>query len=109
MAEKMMLRPAEAAEALGVSRSKAYELIAAGDIPSVRIGGCVRIPVDALREWIDHELGSARNTSRASARPYARTCHDDDASARGRDHRHAADDRSAARPDVPGRMASPSG
>jgi excisionase family DNA binding protein len=42
----------EAAEALGVSRAKTYELIAAGDIPSVRLGGCVRVPVDGLRAWI---------------------------------------------------------
>jgi excisionase family DNA binding protein len=47
-----MLRPAEAAEAIGVSRSKLYELIAAQTIPSLRVGGCVRVPVEALRSWI---------------------------------------------------------
>jgi excisionase family DNA binding protein len=52
MADRLMLRVIEAAEALGISRAKAYELIAAGEIPSVRIGGCVRVPVDALRAWI---------------------------------------------------------
>jgi excisionase family DNA binding protein len=54
--ERMVLRPAEAAEALGVSRSKVYELIAAGAIPSVRVGGCIRVPLAALREWIDRQL-----------------------------------------------------
>jgi excisionase family DNA binding protein len=54
--ERMMLRPAEAAEAIGVSRSKVYELIAGGEIPSVRVGGCIRVPVAALREWIDRQL-----------------------------------------------------
>ena len=51
-----MLRPSEAAEALGVSRSKAYELIASGEIPSVHVGGCLRVPLDALRAWIDRQL-----------------------------------------------------
>ena len=54
--QKLMLRPAEAADAIGVSRSKAYELIAAGSIPSVKVGGCERVPVDALRAWIDRQL-----------------------------------------------------
>jgi excisionase family DNA binding protein len=56
MAERLMLRPTEAAEALGVSRSKAYELIASGELPVVRVGGCVRVPVAALREWINRRL-----------------------------------------------------
>jgi excisionase family DNA binding protein len=56
MNDRLMLRPAEAADAIGVSRSKAYELIASGQIPSIRLGGCVRIPVDALRAWIAREL-----------------------------------------------------
>jgi excisionase family DNA binding protein len=50
--ERLLLRPAEAAEALGVSRSRAYELIAAGELPSVRVGGSVRVPVAELRRWI---------------------------------------------------------
>ena len=52
MTERLMLRPSEAADAMGVSRSKAYELIANGEIPSVRLGGCIRVPVEALKEWI---------------------------------------------------------
>lgn len=52
MTEKLMLRPIEAADAIGVSRTKAYELIASGEIPSVKVGGCVRVPVDALKKWI---------------------------------------------------------
>jgi excisionase family DNA binding protein len=56
MTERLMLRPTEAADAIGVSRSKLYELIAARAIPSVRVGGCVRVPVDALRAWIARQL-----------------------------------------------------
>lgn len=55
MADKLMLRVKETAESLGVSRAKAYELIAAGEIPSVRLGGSVRVPVEALRTWVDSQ------------------------------------------------------
>ena len=54
--DRLLLRPAEAAEAIGIGRSKVYELLASGELPSIRIGGTVRVPVDALREWIDRQL-----------------------------------------------------
>jgi excisionase family DNA binding protein len=56
MSEKLLLRPIEAAEAIGVSRSRAYELIGSGQIPSIRIGSSVRVPVAALKDWIEREL-----------------------------------------------------
>ncbi len=59
MTDRLMLRVIEAAEALGISRAKTYELIAAGQIPSVRVGGCVRVPLDALRAWIDRQTANA--------------------------------------------------
>ena len=51
--EKLLLRPDEAALALGVVRSRIYQLVAAGELPSVRIGHTVRIPADALRDWVN--------------------------------------------------------
>lgn len=59
MHEKMLLRPIEVADALGVGRSKAYELIASGVIPSVRIGASVRVPLDSLRAWIASQTDDA--------------------------------------------------
>jgi excisionase family DNA binding protein len=56
--ERLMLRPTETADAIGVSRSKAYELIARGEIPSVKVGGCVRVPVEHLRAWIARQVES---------------------------------------------------
>ena len=50
--ERLLLRPSEAAELLGVSRSKLYELIADGNIPTVQIGKRLRIPVEELEAWI---------------------------------------------------------
>jgi excisionase family DNA binding protein len=52
MEDKLLLRPTEAAEALGLSRATVYELLARGEIPSLRIGRSVRVPVDRLREWV---------------------------------------------------------
>ncbi len=52
MVTKLALRVNEFAESIGVSRSKAYELISSGEVPHIRLGGSVRIPVDALREWL---------------------------------------------------------
>ena len=56
--DKLLLRPTEAAEAIGIGRSKVYELLASGELPSIRIGCSVRVPVDALRAWIDRQLGT---------------------------------------------------
>lgn len=53
--EKMLLRPREVAEATGYSRSKTYALIASGDIPSMKVGRSLRVPVDALRQWISQQ------------------------------------------------------
>ncbi len=52
MPEKLAYRVAEAGEAIGCSRAKTYELIAEGKLPAIRIGGSLRVPVDALRECI---------------------------------------------------------
>ena len=50
--EKLLLRPHEAAEALQLCRSKVYELIASGAIPSITIGKSRRVPLEGLREWV---------------------------------------------------------
>lgn len=54
--DRLLLRPIEAAEAIGVGRSKIYELLASGELPSIRIGSSVRVPVDALRAWIAQQV-----------------------------------------------------
>jgi len=50
---QIALRPTEAGKALGVGRTKIYELLKTGKLPSVRIGRSIRVPVDALRAWIE--------------------------------------------------------
>jgi excisionase family DNA binding protein len=39
----LLLRVAEAAQLLQISRTKLYELIGRGEVPAVRIGGSVRV------------------------------------------------------------------
>lgn len=52
--EKLTLTVDEAAEALGISRNLAYELVKQGKIPTVRMG-CRRlvVPVSALQKMLD--------------------------------------------------------
>jgi excisionase family DNA binding protein len=53
--ERYAFRVGEAAALLGISRSKAYIKIRAGELPSVKLGGSRRIPADALRKWISQK------------------------------------------------------
>jgi excisionase family DNA binding protein len=50
--ERILLRPREVADLIGVSRTTAYDLINAGQIPSCRIGNLLRVPAAALRKLI---------------------------------------------------------
>ncbi len=50
--EKLLLSPAEAAEHLSIGRSKVYELMRLGQLRSVKIGGCRRIPRAALIDLV---------------------------------------------------------
>lgn len=56
--DRLLLRPTDAAELISVSRSRIYELIAAGTLPSIRIGSSVRVPVAALQAWIQNEIAA---------------------------------------------------
>lgn len=56
MQEKLLLRAEEAAELLGVGRTKVYELIGRGEMPVVRIGRCLRIPRRTLDQWINDQV-----------------------------------------------------
>jgi excisionase family DNA binding protein len=53
--EKILLRASEAQRLLSLSRSTIYAMIASGELPCVRIGRAVRVPVDGLREWVKRQ------------------------------------------------------
>lgn len=50
--DKILLTPTEAANVLGIGRSKLYQLLRTGTIVSLRIGSCRRIPAASLPELI---------------------------------------------------------
>jgi excisionase family DNA binding protein len=57
----LLMTPKQAAEALAISPRKLWGMTASGEIPHVRLGRCVRYPVDDLRQWIDdQQKGSQR-------------------------------------------------
>jgi len=53
--EKLLIKPMEAAKMLSIGKTKMYELIKTGEIPSKRIGSSIRIRVKDLEEWIEKE------------------------------------------------------
>jgi excisionase family DNA binding protein len=59
--EPLLVRVEEAARLLSLSRSTIYEMLDAGELPSVRRGAARRIPTAALRAWV------ARQTTPPSA------------------------------------------
>jgi excisionase family DNA binding protein len=54
--EPLLLRVPDAAARLGIGRSKFYELLHNKEIPTVRIGRAVRVPVAALRAWVEAKV-----------------------------------------------------
>lgn len=59
------LRITEVAEILGICKSFAYQLVASGQIPSVRIAGrkSIRVPAQGLQKWIEDQMVLGLNTS----------------------------------------------
>jgi excisionase family DNA binding protein len=51
--EPIAVRILEAVRLTGIGRSKLYELIASGDIETVKIGSCTLIPMASLHRLIE--------------------------------------------------------
>lgn len=62
---RLLLTPTEAAEALGIGRSKLYELLRSGVVPSITIGACRRIVASDL----DAVIESLRDAQAGTAAP----------------------------------------
>lgn len=73
MAEgKMLLKPQEAADELGISRARLYQLLAAGEIGSVKIGASRRVPLADLDAYVQrlraqHGTGVVAESNRLAA------------------------------------------
>ena len=49
----LLLTPRQAAKALAISPRKLWGMTASREIPHVRVGRCVRYPLEDLQRWID--------------------------------------------------------
>ncbi|MFG2861728.1 helix-turn-helix domain-containing protein [Streptomyces sioyaensis] len=52
------LTVAEAARRIGIGRTKMYEYVASGEIPSVKIGSLRRIPAEAVSEFLARRVSA---------------------------------------------------
>ncbi len=55
LAQRLLVRPEEAASLLGLGRSTIYELLRTGELPVVHVGRAARIPMRELRRWIERQ------------------------------------------------------
>lgn len=53
----LLLTVEQAAKMCQISRGLAYELIARGELPAVRLGRVIRIPRGGLEQWIERQAG----------------------------------------------------
>jgi excisionase family DNA binding protein len=53
----VFVKPVRAAKLLDMSKSKIYEMIQRKELPAVRLGGCLRIPVSALDDLVARARG----------------------------------------------------
>lgn len=66
--ERLLLRVHEAADMLGIGRTKAYELIGRGELQIVHIDGAARVPLVAVERYVDRLVSPPRPTMRPAPR-----------------------------------------
>jgi excisionase family DNA binding protein len=50
--KRQFMRVSEVSEVLDLSRAKVYNLVADKVIPSVKVDGAVRVPIEAFNAWL---------------------------------------------------------
>ena len=55
----LLLTPQQAAVALAISPRKLWGMTASREIPHVRVGRCVRYPLEDLQRWIESKKDDA--------------------------------------------------
>ena len=53
----LMLNVQMIADVLGISRSKAYELVSSGGFPSLKLGNRIIVPREQFVEWVQKSTG----------------------------------------------------
>ncbi len=59
MSDDRLLTPDEVAGRLKIGRTMVYELLEHGELPSIKIGRCRRIPASAVDTFIQRKLKEA--------------------------------------------------
>jgi excisionase family DNA binding protein len=72
--EPLLLKAADVAKLLGLGRSKVFAMLAAGELPVVRMGRSVRVPHAALERWVvEHTQNASFASENASPAPCGHT------------------------------------
>lgn len=56
---KLCISVPEAARLLGLGRNSVYEAVRRGEVPAVRVGRRLVVPIRALEEWLESQTRSA--------------------------------------------------
>lgn len=62
---RLTLSIAEAAELVGISRTTAYELAQSGELPTVRLGRRILVPVNQLADVLGTDVGAVLDALRS--------------------------------------------
>lgn len=55
---KLCISVPEAARLLGLGRNSVYEAVRRGEVPAVRVGRRLVVPIRALEEWLEAQTRS---------------------------------------------------
>lgn len=61
--DPLALPPKQAFAAIGVGITKGYELIAAGDLETFKIGRATRVTTESLRSYVARQLEAQREAA----------------------------------------------
>lgn len=65
--DQLLVTPEEAARRLSLGRTTIYELMASGELPSVNVGRCRRVPVSELCSFVARLVDGTVGQRRAAA------------------------------------------
>ena len=61
--ERLAVSPKDAFAAIGVGITKGYELIAAGELQSFKIGRATRVTTESIRAYVERQLDENREAA----------------------------------------------